>query len=254
MSNVPLVPPTPDRDATLPRVLVLDFDGTVCLGDGVVWAYADAALRLVPSEVEPRLRRELVAFLSGETEHEWADGYSAVAALVSPLVSPDALSAAYLQSRTALSDPGVKISSPVGLAALLDDIAPTVRRLVVTNAPATGLDVALHRLGLAEHVDGFVDSAGKPDHSAELLRRLLDSRAPAELMSVGDFWFNDIGPALELGCATAFVDHTGRDRGPAHVRGTSFEALYPAIREWATCPQSFITNHPALLEPVPTDT
>lgn len=235
-------------------MLVLDFDGTICLGDGVVWAYANEALRLVPSEAEPRVRRELAAFLAGETEREWADGYSAVAHLVSPLVAPDALSAAYLHSRTALSDPEVEISSPVGLDALLDEIAPSVQRLVVTNAPDTGLDVALHRLGLAEHVDGVVSSAGKPDHSAELLGRLLGSRAPAELMSVGDFWRNDIAPALELGCATAFVDHTRRDQGPAHVRGTTFEALYPAIREWAACPQSFTTNHPALLEPVPTDT
>lgn len=248
------MPAPTDRDATLPRVLVLDFDGTVCLGDGVVWAYADAALRLVPSEAEARLRRELAAFLAGETEHEWADGYSAVAHLVSSLVTPDALSAAYLQSRTALSDPDVEISAPAGLAALLEEIAPSVRRLVVTNAPRTGLDVALRRLGLAEHVDGVVASAGKPDRSAELLADLLGHRAPAELLSVGDFWGNDIAPALQLGCATAFVDHTGRDPGPAHVRARTFGELYPSVREWVVSPESFVSNHPALLEPVPTET
>lgn len=255
MSTVLLVSST--RDGSQQQVLVLDFDGTVCLGDDVIWAYAEACLADVPPDAATRVRRELTAFLNGATDAtdatDWADGYSAVAALVTPLVAPDTLAAAYLASRAALSDPEVEIRPPFGLARLLAEVAPTVRRLVVTNAPDTGVDLALHRLGLAEHVDGVVASAGKPERSAELLRELLGDRVPAELLSVGDFWRNDIAPALELGCATAFIDHTERDQGPAHVRARTFTELYPAIREWVASPQSFLTNHPALLQPVSTD-
>ncbi|MGH8962032.1 MAG: HAD family hydrolase [Jatrophihabitantaceae bacterium] len=241
------------RDLRYRAVLVLDFDGTVCLGDGPVWAYADAVLPHLAPAIGREVSGALVAYLSGH-EHPnghldaYPDGYSAIAALAGPHVAPDLLSDAYANSRLALEDADVDIHAPDGLADLLDAIGRTVRRVVVTNAPSTGLDTALKRLGLAAQIDEVVSSAGKPPNSAAVLGTLLDGAPAATLMSVGDFWLNDIEPALELGCATAFIDRSGRDLRPAHVRGRTIDELYPAVEAWARAPQAFLDSH----SPIPT--
>lgn len=232
----------------------MDFDGTICLGDGPIWAYADGVLAHLPADQANGITAALRAYLDGDpAAGDHVDGYSALAALAGPHVAAPVLDDAYTRSRRALEDARIDIHAPDGLADLLDELAGRVRRVVVTNAPDTGLDVALERLGLAERIDEVVASAAKPEGAPAVLTRLLAGAAPRELMSVGDIWRNDIAPALDAGCATAFVDRSGRDDRPAHVRARTIQPLYPAIREWANAPAEFAASHLIDLPAVPSD-
>ena len=226
-------------------MLVLDFDGTICLGDGPVWAYADAITPYLDQRLARQVSDGLLAYLEGHaTAATYADGYSAIAALAGPHVPASALKAAYGSSRDALADGRLDIHAPDGLADLLDRIAPAVRIVVVTNAPSTGLDTALAKIGLTAHVDQVIPSAGKPAGSQQTFTGLLAGAAPAHLMSVGDIWVNDIEPALAIGAATAFVDRSGRDDRPAHAKATDITELYAAIEKWSSDPVSFLEANP----------
>ncbi len=240
-----------DESASDIPVLVLDFDGTVCLGDGPIWAYAHALIPQLDDGHAERVTTGLADFLAGRTDPgDFSDGYSAVVRLAGPGVSRAALSRAYLASRESLADGTVDVHSPDGLAELLAELAGRVHRVLLTNAPDIGMTLLLERLGLADLIDEVITSAGKPDGFATLLPRLLDGADPARLLSVGDLWLNDIARPLAFGCATAYVDRTGRDRRPAHARATSLPDLYPAIRAWAQDPHAFTEQHrPSVAEP-----
>ena len=232
--------PPRDADSTARGVLVLDFDGTVCLGDGPVWAYADAILPHLDQRLARHVTDGLLAYLEDHPgAGTYADGYGAIAALAGPHVPGEVLAAAYAASRAALAEGGLDIHAPEGLVELLAGLRPGVRTVVVTNAPATGLSEALDALGLSGAIDEVIPSAGKPAGSAEVLGKLLDGADPGTLMSVGDIWVNDIRPALELGCTTAFIDRSGRDLRPAHARGRTIQDLYPALEAWARAPRDF---------------
>lgn len=224
--------------------LVLDFDGTVCLGDGLIWAYANGALADLEPGTADRVRDGIAVHLAGGSgEDGYADGYQAVADLAGPYVSAETLSEAYLASRRALESGAVEVHAPDGLAQLLSALRPRVTVLVVTNAPDIGLASALDRLGLADHVDDVIASADKPARSERMLAALVRRDAAPTLMSVGDVWVNDIEPALEFGCATAFIDHRGTDPRPAHIRGQSIQDLYAGIERWSRAPHEFVVTH-----------
>ena len=232
-----------DGSSDLP-VLVLDFDGTVCLGDGPIWAYANALLPQLDAEHGRRVTAGLARFLAGDTEPtDFSDGYSAVVRLAGPGVPGTVLSAAYLASRRALAAGAVDVHSPAGLAGLLADLAGTVRRVLLTNAPDIGMALLLDRLGLTDVIDEVITSAGKPDGFVTLLPRLLDGSDPARLLSVGDVWINDIARPLAAGCATGYVDRTGADPRPAHARSVTVPGLFPAVRAWAADPHAFVSQH-----------
>jgi FMN phosphatase YigB (HAD superfamily) len=233
-----------DEPASDLPVLVLDFDGTVCLGDGPIWAYADALLPSLDGEHARRVSDGLTAFLAGNTDPgDFSDGYSAVVRLAGPGVARATLDAAYVASRRALSAGEVDVHSPDGLAELLAELAGGVRRVLLTNAPDIGMALLLDRLGLADVIDEVITSAGKPDGFDALLPQLLDGADPARLLSVGDMWVNDISRPLHTGCATAYVDRTGADPRPAHARATTHPGQYPAIRSWAADPHAFVEQY-----------
>ena len=235
-------------------VLVLDFDGTVCLGDGPVWAYAEAIRPHLDERLAGQVTDGLLAYLEDHPgAGTYADGYGAIAALAGPHVPRAVLDAAYAASRAALADGRLDIHAPEGLVELLDRLRPAVRTVVVTNAPSTGLAEALDALGLAGSLDRVIPSAGKPAGLPAVLDDLLDGADPATLMSVGDIWLNDIRPALELGCATAFIDRSGRDLRPAHARGRTIQDLYPALEAWARSPRDFADATAPTNTPVPSD-
>jgi FMN phosphatase YigB (HAD superfamily) len=242
---------TPDTSAR--RVLVLDFDGTVCLGEGPVWAYANGVLDHLPADVAATVGAGLRAYLDGGPgAGDYTDGYGALAELAAPHVASTVLADAYTRSRFTLETGTAEIHAPDGLAELLVEL-DGVHRVVVTNAPSTGLDTALTRIGLSGLIDEVVASAGKPANSRVVLARLLAGAAPAQLMSVGDIWSNDIAPALDLGAATAFIDRLGRDARSAHVRAARIQQLYPAIRAWAAAPAAFAAAHEPEFQAAPSD-
>jgi phosphoglycolate phosphatase-like HAD superfamily hydrolase len=219
------------------RVLVLDFDGTVCLGDGPGLRYADEVGALLGPEARRALTEAVTAFLAGcgsgsvaqdvyQVVHEHAGG-----------LPPDRVTGAYRASRAALLAGGIAVHAPAGLADLLADLRPAVHVVVLTNAPQEGLDVLLERLGLAGVVDETIGDAGKPAGMGPVVERLLVEHGlvdePRRLLSVGDLWENDLAAPARRGCATAHIDRFGRRCGHPDVRAATFEGLYAAVRAWA---------------------
>lgn len=227
------------------RVLLLDFDGTVCVGDDPIWAYAEEVISQViahsaPSEAaaaSSRVRARLSSYLSGTGPMDGRDGYSAVAESAAGLLSESQMHAAYISSRRALADGRLAVSAPLGLAGLLDSLRSRARRVLVTNAPPIGIAETLSAIGLADQIDEIITSAGKPTGWASLLPPLLAKHPAESIMAVGDFWANDLATPRRLGCRTALIDRLGRNPGPSDLRGTSFEELYDGIRRWANSPR-----------------
>ncbi|MBD8539956.1 HAD family hydrolase [Frigoribacterium sp. CFBP 8751] len=241
---------------TTTHVLVLDFDGTVCLGDGPVLTYArllDEALAAADERHPPGLVEAVLArFVGSPLDDEPAgvdeaiahadgspDGY-VVAERVSRALGVDdaARSAAYAGARAALADGRLETTAPEGLAELLDSLSDAVHVVLVTNSPEHGVVQPLERLGLADRVDEIVTDARKPSGLPAVLDRLradagLEDR-PDRLLSVGDIWANDLEPAAAQGSPTALVERfPAPDARPTH-RATTLPELYPAIRAWAT--------------------
>lgn len=243
----------------MPRpVLVLDLDGTVCLGDTPALLYArrvagltdapEALLGAAEAFLGHRLPESAPKTLTGAQ-----DGYEAVRILgLAAGVSEEELSAAYLWSRAAMSEQPGDIRTPEGLTDLLGGI--DAHRVIVTNAPGDGLDAILEHLGVREVVDEVRTDALKPTRMITHLDAFLAAAGAADrpqwLMSVGDIWRNDLAPAVERGCVAAYVDAFDRRQGPAHLRAGSFVDLYAAVSDWSNDPSAFIAAHP-LKESVP---
>ncbi|WP_223693715.1 HAD family hydrolase [Leifsonia poae] len=241
------------NDARAPKkpLLVLDFDGTVCIGDAPVWAYAEAVIASILDDasgssvdLDAPLRARLGAFLDGEPgSPAYIDGYAAVAALAAGHASEELLQRAYRTSRRALADGTVAVSAPDGLAAFLNALGERVERVLVTNAPLDGVQETLSAIGLADSIDRIVTDAGKPAGWATALPELLAGRLPAELLSVGDIWGNDLEQPLAAGCVTALIDRFGHRAGPAHLTASDFPGLYDGIRAWSADPVGFAEAH-----------
>ncbi|WP_434081066.1 HAD family hydrolase [Sanguibacter sp. Z1732] len=232
-------PASPRSDAAAapsPRpVLVLDFDGTVCVGEAPVLGYAEQVAGRLPPSAGERVRTGIREFLAGSRAlPDCEDGYPAVVALSGQDLSQEDLSAAYLASRAELDVDATH--PPNGLTQLLDELrAAGVAAVLVTNAPLVGVDVWLARHELAERLDAVVPDAGKPTRMRAVLSGILTEfgAAPAHLASVGDVWRNDIEPAMALGAVGMYLDRFGTGLGPASRTETTFEAMYPHIRRWA---------------------
>ncbi|WP_261164674.1 HAD family hydrolase [Microbacterium sp. Marseille-Q6965] len=221
------------------RTLILDFDGTVCVGHGPALAYAREASGLhadladLPDRVARYCAGEQVPGLEGAL-----DGYLAVAdAAIALGVPVSRLQAAFLEARRQLAEDGLGTRAPEGLAALTDELrADGTRVLLVTNAPEVGLDRMLARLGLADSFDEVVAEARKPSGLGDVIDRLGHPVSKDRVLSVGDIWVNDLAVPAERGAATALIDPFGRAAGTPDVRARSFEELLPFLREWGGRP------------------
>lgn len=241
-------------------VLLLDFDGTVCIGDEPVWAYADSVIEVLRADATPgvdaiaeSLTAKLSDYLDGRPgAPTFLDGYAAVATLVGDVADRGQLDRAYLRSRSALAEGTITVAAPAGLDRLLRDLQGRVWRLVVTNAPADGVRSTLVAIGLDGLIDATLTDAGKPQGWATILPPLLRNRPASSLMAIGDIWRNDVAGPLSAGAATALIDRFGHRAGPAHLTADDITALYPAVRDWAADPASFGATHP--LPPVPHQT
>jgi FMN phosphatase YigB (HAD superfamily) len=116
-----------------------------------------------------------------------------------------------------------------------------VRVVLATNSPRPGLDELLDRMGVAGAFDDLVPGARKPDGMRRLLQRELgeDLRdRPWRLFSLGDHYFNDLAPAVEIGAAAGYIDRFRRADGPATAQAPVVERLLPAIHAWVADPRS----------------
>lgn len=230
-------------------VLVLDLDGTVALGDSPVLGYARAIESLAPAvgDLVGAVRRFLADPAADSRLSGAQDGYQAVHLLSDAAgVTDPVRNAAYRQSRALLDADSGDVAPPEGLRDLLATL--DAHLVLITNSPEAGLATVLARLGLTGLLDEVRTDAGKPTGMAGLLTELLTRydiwSTPGRLLSVGDIWANDLEPALQLGCATAYVDTYDRRQGPAHVRAHTLPELYPSLRHWAADPDGFLRAHP----------
>lgn len=224
------------------RVLLLDFDGTVCVGDGPVLRYAEE----VDAYLGVGLRDHVVDFLAGRAPGGAAqDAYQLVQQTAAGHgLAVDRVGRAYLASRDALIAGELDVAAPPGLAVLLADLRPQVHVVVLTNAPQRGLRELLGRLGLADVVDEAVGDAGKPARMGAFVDRELAAFGiadqPWRLLSVGDLWVNDLAAPAARGCATAYIDRLDLRQGPADARATTFEGLYADVRHWSVDAHAFV--------------
>jgi len=218
-------------------LLILDFDGTLCVGESPVLAYAREVARAL-GEPAPSILEPLESFLAGEPSPlaaGSADGYSAVAAWArSRGLGDEDLGLAYHASRRELEAGELEVAAPEGIEAFLHSFE-SWERVLVTNAPRAGTEHILERLHLAHLVDRVVGDAGKPDG----LRRFTasgaegDLRARDHVLSIGDIWRNDLEPVAH-GAATALIERHAQPEARPTFRAATIEALYDEIARWRT--------------------
>jgi phosphoglycolate phosphatase-like HAD superfamily hydrolase len=248
--------PSSDHTAAAPvlPVLVFDFDGTVCVGDDPVRAYAEAVLDEagLDAVTAAEIRDRLDVFLAGKApEAAYIDGYAAVAALTAEHATAAQQAAAYQLARRALADGDIPVAAPEGLPELLAGLAGRAERVLVTNAPAVGIDETLAAIGLGDSFDLIVTDARKPAGWAHLLPGLTSAagRPAARLLSIGDIWLNDLSAPLAAGATVFLIDRfgTANSAAPSHATAPTIEALYPAITAWVADPEGFrAANAPQL--------
>ncbi|WP_183091996.1 HAD family hydrolase [Mycetocola lacteus] len=238
--------------------LIFDFDGTVALGTGPVRAYAVAAATGIPAEQRADF---LTRVLDEHTDPEALDGYDRVARAARLLgVGEDELSAAYLHSRGVLGGAEAPILAPRGFREFLEQARTHAEIVLVTNAPAAGIDRVLQTLGLAPLFDRVVTQAGKPAGFPAILDELgaspLPERFTAEardqnasaaaaergpVLSIGDIWENDLAPIRERGHHTALVGTRRPAEATPDLAAERLESLYPELLAWAR--GEFIAAH-----------
>lgn len=227
----------PDRR----KVLILDFDGTICRGDAPVRDYAERVAAELEVDAARRFRDSLDAFLDDGQKDAIPgarDGYDAVTRLGTEAgVSHERVIDMFLTTRRELTDGRLPIEVPANLKSFLHDISVNTRIVVVTNAPVAGLDSLLDRMGVRDLLDEAVGDARKPDGMGAIVDRLLNGidagQEPWRLFSVGDIWENDLRTPSERGCATGYIDRFRLGHGQPTVAASSIEELYERIQCWA---------------------
>lgn len=218
-------------------LLILDFDGTLCLGDAPVLAFASEVAKAA-GRPEASIREPLEAFLGGADSTRFAgcaDGYSAVAAWAREHdLAASAVSYAYLASREVLEGGELDIRTPDGVEEFLRGFSGW-ERVLVTNAPTAGTEGLVERLGLATLLDRVIGDAGKPDG----LRRYTAPGADGDLtragrvLSIGDIWRNDLEPVAHA-AATALIERHAQPDARPTFRARELVALYDEIARWRT--------------------
>lgn len=241
------------------KLLLLDFDGTVCLGDDPVLHYAaevDALLAERGRTVhdDGGVRAVVAAALdAGDLQvpalPERAavqDGYQLVQRLGRARgLSAEETGVAFRAGREALLAAGLRrsdVHAPAGLAALLDEVRETAAVVLITNSPAAAFAPWLEVLGLTGAFDAVVNDAGKPAGLPAALEAALEEArggagvehvADTQILSVGDIWENDLAPVAARGGTTVLIDRFAAGVGSPDHRVPDFAAAAPILRQWA---------------------
>jgi len=238
-------------------LLVVDFDGTVYRGDEPVRRYARRISESLPTERAENYLAVLERYLaegvaaarhSADTVEAAAlresfDHWGAAMNLARRCfgVSAAVVETAFTHTRQDMLDPTCELEVVTPLVAALTELRGAARVVLATNSPRPGLDALLDRLGVAEAFDEVLPGAAKPDGLRRILQRELgaDLRArPWRLFSLGDHYYNDLAPAVEIGAAAGYIDRFGRADGPATAHADIAERLLPAIHAWVQDPRS----------------
>lgn len=215
------------------RLLILDFDGTLCLGDGPVRAFArEVASAAGASEGE--LLDPLDRFLLGETGSEFdgcADGYTAVALWARERgLGRGPMTEAFLRGRADLDAGLIEISTPDGVIDRLGSLTGW-HRVLVTNSPLASTTTLTTRLGLQPVLDAIIGDAAKPGGLEALLapRGVLDARRWSRIVSVGDIWINELAPVHAIGGDTGLIERHPQPEATPTWRADNVQSLLDRI-------------------------
>lgn len=210
--------------------ILLDFDGTLGLGNGPVTAYARAiSSRAGGEEFFSRACSAIVAFEAGEADY--LDGYHAVAKIAETAgISAEIRSAAYRSSREVLGTNEAPVGPPAGLNDFFQGIRGRARLVVASNAPGSGILRLLQEWGVLALIEATHFAVGKPDGLLPIVQEALEL---GPVLSVGDIYAFDLAPAASLGASTALVGPTSQfSPSQTTMRGRSLDNLYPQITDW----------------------
>ncbi|WP_168198591.1 HAD family hydrolase [Nesterenkonia sp. NBAIMH1] len=258
------------------RLLILDFDGTVCLGDEPAMLYAHEADELIAQHGLPGLGRSIARIVAqalssdslaipeievdgngeppllresfgvqGAHPVAWPlqDGYQLVQLLGRQAGLNDAQTGqAFMAARRRIVRDGLEqtdVHAPEEAGRLIAEMrAAGVRVVLITNSPAEGFDRWLDALGLHESFDEVINSARKPYGMPEALQQAArhDDLNGLSILSVGDIWKNDLAPVADLGGETVLIDRFGTGLGAPDHRVSSFDEAVSMMRTWADAP------------------
>jgi len=216
--------------------MVFDLDGTLYRGNEPYRFYAQSISRQLPeSERRPYLAA-MEAYLRQDSPLEVSDAWEAAVVLAG---GPRGVSAAYTDAfaatRRYMATPACELEVPKGLSDLLGELRDRVRIVLASNTPARFVFPLLARLDVLEWFDEISCQSEKPDRFAARLEGVAATlRIPLDhVMSVGDHFVNDIAPAVDLGCATAYIDSFGTGpAGRAAFHAATLEELLEPLRLW----------------------
>lgn len=217
-------------------VLVFDLDGTLYRSTAACLHYAQG----IAETLDPGARAGYLAaverFLRADGGVEASDGWEAAVLLAGgERGASRAFAEPFGRTREFMLSDACELEVPDGLVELLERTAGTSRRVLVSNTPSFGVMPLLARLGLTTLLDEIVCDAAKPRGFAERLRGYAQIEALPErsVLSIGDHFVNDIVPAIEAGCSTAYINPFGvGPRGEADLEASRFEELADEIDAW----------------------
>jgi FMN phosphatase YigB (HAD superfamily) len=217
-------------------VLVFDLDGTLYRGIAACLHYAEGIAETLDPDARAGYLEAVEWFLQAGEGVDAADGWEAAVLLAGGAPGASrAFAEPFARTRAFMLTDACELEVPDGLVELLERSAGMARRILVSNTPSFGVMPLLNRLGLAERLDEIVCDAAKPHRFAERLRAYADVEEvlPRAVLSIGDHFVNDIAPALEAGCSTAYVNPFGvGPRGRADLEAPRLEDLLGALDDW----------------------
>lgn len=217
------------------RAIVWDLDGTLYRGAQALAVYCEALAERLPAPRANELRRYgRVLATEPERVAPYRDVWNALTRAAHGLgLSYTEANAVFLDVRAAIVRGEISVEVPRGLPRLMAELrAAGVPMGVVTNSDGASARSLLRVLGfsdLARHVRG---DAEKPAGFAPAVRHLFPNTSPADVLSVGDNYPNDVAPALEVGMQAVHVRSPGAISGPCTLTVGRLEEAVGWIRAW----------------------
>lgn len=212
--------------------VVFDFDGTVCLGNDPVRAYAEGVGSHLDQGEASAMNDELERFLKRPSDFpQYSDGYDVVQSHATGRLTSEQTQEAYMRSRRLLAKGVFDVRPPERLGWMLRRMGELgCRRVLASNSPIIGLREALDSFGVLDDFDEVIPGVGKPKGWDVLIDRFVDKRHSGVpgLLSIGDYWKNDMAPVVAAGQLTAFI-HEPDPSMPATITSPTLSQMADVI-------------------------
>lgn len=221
-------------------VLVFDLDGTLYRSAAACRHYAEGIAETLDPDARDAYVAAVEQYLEARGGVDASDGWEAAVLLAGGARGASrAFAEQFARTRAFMLTDACALELPDGLVELLDNAAGRARRVLVSNTPSFGVMPLLNRLGLAERLDEVICDAAKPYRFAERLRAhaAVEGVPVRAVLSIGDHFVNDIAPALDAGCSTAYINPFGvGPHGRAELEAPRLEDLLGEIETWLAAP------------------